>query len=81
VEALVVDALAALGALEGERLGPVVGEKAELLALVAGQDVEQGADGVLDRPGPGDLYRRHPSPSWSQEPGPHLRRVQVARLC
>jgi hypothetical protein len=76
VEALVVDALAALGALEGERLGPVVGEKAELLALVAGQDVEQGADGVLDRPGPGDLYRRHPSPSWSQEPGPHLRRCK-----
>jgi hypothetical protein len=51
VDALVVDALAALGALEGEPLGPVVAKKAELLALVAGQDVEQGEDGVFgDRP-------------------------------
>ena len=47
VDALVVDALAALGALEGEPLGPLVGEKAELLALVAGQDVEQGGDGTF----------------------------------
>lgn len=47
VDALVVDALAALGAVEGEPLGPVVAEKAQLLALVAGQDVEQGQDGVF----------------------------------
>ena len=47
VDALVVDALAALGAVEGEPLGPLVTEKAELLALVAGQDVEQGQDGVF----------------------------------
>ena len=47
VDALVVDALAALGAVEGEALGPLVTEKAELLALVAGQDVEQGEDGVF----------------------------------
>src|ERR1035438_684994 len=47
VDALVAGALAALGAVEGEALGPLVGEKAELLALVAGQDVEQGEDGVF----------------------------------
>jgi hypothetical protein len=47
VDALVTDALAALGAVEGEALGPLVTEKAELLALVAGQDVEQGQDGVF----------------------------------
>jgi len=47
VDALVAGALAALGVVEGEALGPLVTEKAELLALVAGQDVEQGADGVF----------------------------------
>jgi hypothetical protein len=47
VDALVTDALAALAALEGHPLGPVVTEKAELLALVAGQDVVQGEDGIF----------------------------------
>lgn len=47
VDALVIDALAALAALEGHVLGPAVTEKAELLALVAGQDVEQGKDGIF----------------------------------
>lgn len=47
VDALVVDALAALGAVEGERVEPLVAEKFELLALVAGQDVDQGEDGVF----------------------------------
>ena len=53
VDALVVDALDALDALavlallEGQPLGPVVTDKAELLALVAGQDVVQGEDGIF----------------------------------
>lgn len=47
VDALVRDALAAVAALDGVRLvGPVV-EAAELLALVAGQDVQAGEDGVF----------------------------------
>jgi len=47
VDALVVDALVALKALEGVELGAAAWEAAELLALVAGQDVEQDADGVF----------------------------------
>ena len=50
VDALVVDALdalAALALLEGQPLGPMVTDKAELLALVAGQDVVQGEDGIF----------------------------------
>ena len=47
VDALVRDALAALAALDGEVLDGVAQEAAELLALVAGQDVEQGDDGVF----------------------------------
>ncbi len=50
VDELVRDALAALSALDGHELaGPAgpAGEAAELLALVAGQDVEQGSDGVF----------------------------------
>jgi IS5 family transposase len=47
VDELVRDALAALGALDGQLL-PLPGiEAAGLLALVAGQDVEQGDDGVF----------------------------------
>ena len=43
VDALVRDALAVLAVVDGEELvGP-----AELLALIAGQDVEQGDDGVF----------------------------------
>jgi hypothetical protein len=47
VDELVKDALAALGALDGQALPPPAIEAAELLALVAGQDVEQGEDGVF----------------------------------
>src|SRR5204863_4155968 len=41
------DARAALAAVEGETLGSAAREAAELLALVAGQDVEAGEDGVF----------------------------------
>lgn len=47
VDELVRDALAALEALEGEELAGVAGDAAELLALVAGQDVAEGDDGVF----------------------------------
>jgi hypothetical protein len=47
VDALVGDALLALKALEGVELGPAAWEAAELLALVAGQDVEEDDDGVF----------------------------------
>jgi hypothetical protein len=47
VDELVKDALAALGALDGQPLPLPAIEAAELLALVAGQDVEQGGDGVF----------------------------------
>jgi Transposase DDE domain/Transposase domain (DUF772) len=46
VDALVRDARAALAALEGETLDQAA-EAASLLALVAGQDVEAGDDGVF----------------------------------
>ena len=45
VDELVHDALAALGALDGAELSPPARDAADLLALVAGQDVEQGSDG------------------------------------
>jgi hypothetical protein len=45
VDELVWDAKAALGALEGEELEGAVAEAYELLAIVAGQDVEPGEDG------------------------------------
>jgi IS5 family transposase len=45
VDELVHDALAALGALDGAELPPPARDAADLLALVAGQDVEQGSDG------------------------------------
>jgi IS5 family transposase len=47
VDELVKDALAALGALDGQALPLSAIDAADLLALVAGQDVEQGEDGVF----------------------------------
>jgi hypothetical protein len=47
VDALVRDAQAALGALDGQQLAGPLAEAAELLALVAGQDVEQDDDGIF----------------------------------
>ena len=47
VDALVRDAHAALGVLDGHELAGPLGEAAELLGLVAGQDVEAGEDGMF----------------------------------
>jgi hypothetical protein len=47
IDALVGDCHAALAALDGRRLPAPVAEAAELLALIAGQDVEQGEDGIF----------------------------------
>jgi hypothetical protein len=47
VDALVRDAHAALEALDGHQLDGPLAEAAELLALVAGQDVEAGEDGIF----------------------------------
>ena len=47
VDALVRDAHAALTALEGHQLDGPLAPAAELLGLVAGQDVEAGEDGVF----------------------------------
>jgi IS5 family transposase len=47
VDELVHDALAALAVLDGEVLTPVARDAADLLALVAGQDVAEGDDGVF----------------------------------
>ncbi len=47
VDELVHDALAALAVLDGTALGPAGTDAAELLALVAGQDVAEGDDGVF----------------------------------
>lgn len=47
VDALVNDAVAALSVLDGTALGPSARTAADLLALVAGQDVVQGDDGVF----------------------------------
>ncbi len=47
VDALVRDAHAALEALDGHELDGALAEAAELLGLVAGQDVEAGEDGVF----------------------------------
>lgn len=71
VDELVNDALAALSALDGQAVPLSAGDAVDLLALVAGQDVEQGEDGVFriarktakDR---GDLHRRHRRPAWAQ---------------
>ena len=47
VDALVRDCLAALGALEGEELAGALADAAQLLAIVAGQDIEQGDEGTF----------------------------------
>jgi hypothetical protein len=47
VDALVRDCGAALAAIDGEELEGPAAQAAELLALVAGQDVEEGDDGVF----------------------------------
>jgi hypothetical protein len=47
VDELVRDCLGALGAIDGADLDGPAKEAAELLALVAGQDTEQGEDGVF----------------------------------
>jgi hypothetical protein len=47
VDALVRDAFAALAVLDGEQLTGAVRDAADLLALVAGQDVAAGNDGVF----------------------------------
>ena len=47
VDALVHDALAALAVLDGEPLSGAVRDAADLLAIVAGQDVAEGEDGVF----------------------------------
>ena len=47
VDELVGDAKAALAVLEGEELEGAVADAVELLATVAGQDVEQREDGTL----------------------------------
>jgi hypothetical protein len=47
VDALVKDARAALEALDGRELDGPLAQAAELLGLVAGQDVEAGDDGVF----------------------------------
>ena len=47
LDALVRDAHAALAALDGHELDGPLAEAAELLGLVAGQDVEAGADGIF----------------------------------
>jgi hypothetical protein len=47
VDALVRDCLAVLAVLDGRELSTGLAEAAELLALVAGQDVAEGDDGVF----------------------------------
>jgi len=47
IDELVHDALAALAVLNGETLGGPARDAADLLALVAGQDVAEGDDGVF----------------------------------
>jgi hypothetical protein len=47
VDDLVHDALAALAAIDGAKLSALAGDAADLLALVAGQDVEEGDDGTF----------------------------------
>lgn len=47
VDALADDASALLGVLDGRDLSPAVGQAAELLATVVGQDLDQDSDGVF----------------------------------
>ena len=85
VDELVHDALSALAALDGAALSPRARDAADLLALVAGQDVEQGDDGTLSHrqesgQGPGHLDRRHRGPPRPQVGQPPLRRLQGPHL-
>ena len=86
VDALVRDAHAALTALEGHQLDGPPAPAAELLGLVAGQDVEAGEDGVFSYrrqggPGSADLHRRCRSPPRAQVAGADLRWVQDSLEC
>jgi hypothetical protein len=47
VDALARDALTALAALDGRELDPAAAQAAALLATVAGQDLDEGEDGVF----------------------------------
>jgi DDE family transposase/transposase-like protein DUF772 len=47
VDALVRDVMLAVEVLDGEKLDPLIAEVAALLAELAGQDVEEGDDGVF----------------------------------
>ena len=47
VDALARDARAVLAALDGQELGPVLAQAAQLLAAVTGQDLDEGADGMF----------------------------------
>lgn len=47
VDALAVDAMALVAALDGRELSPEVNQAARLLATVVGQDLDQDADGVF----------------------------------
>jgi hypothetical protein len=47
VDALMHDALAALRVLDGRQLAGPAAEAADLLAVIAGQDVEQGEEGTF----------------------------------
>jgi Transposase DDE domain/Transposase domain (DUF772) len=47
VDALARDARAVLAGLDGQELGPVLAQAAQLLAAVTGQDLDEGADGVF----------------------------------
>jgi Transposase DDE domain len=77
VDALVPDAVAALRVLDGRQLAGPVAEAADLLAVIAGQDVEQGEEGTFpiarkvarDR---GDLHCGHPSAARAQVEGADL---------
>lgn len=68
VDALVVDALAALAVIDGEQLSARGGQAAELLALVAGQDVEPDGQGRASA-----SRARSPAteccPRWTPTPG------------
>ena len=85
VDELVHDARAALAVLDGEPLTGAARDAADLLAVVGGQDVEEGDDGGVPHrawggPGSGHLRRRSRGSPWPQVPQPPLRRLQDARL-
>ena len=47
VDALMKDCLAVLGVLDGAELDGVVADAAQLVAIVAGQGIEQGDNGIF----------------------------------